>query len=174
MNEKSLSQAVIQYPTDLIFAVLAEDVSSQLTILRRASFFVREWQFEFAIIGESHYVTIKRWDEFFMQEVLACTDLPAILQAESHKFAKLEAYQLNKQGYRSQVDFSSSNQMLSKEITGKLEMSFPAIFGVIPTTRVQWSYDKEQVRWETLHVYPLEDHTSYVFTHSEFDLHRED
>ncbi len=176
MNEKSLTQTIIQYPTDLVFALMTVDVSSQLTILAQKSFYLHNWLFDFAIIGESHFVTIKHHNKFVMQEVLACTDLPVILQAESHKFAKLETYQVNKVAYQASVEFSSSlpTNTLSKEISGHLDLSFPEVFGVIPSTHVQWSYHEQLVTWQTLHVYPLENHVTYVRTQSQFDLNRED
>ena len=106
MENIELTQPILQYPTDLVFAIMAEDVSAQLTILKTASLAVDDYQIDFTIIGESHCITVSRDGQFVMQEVLACTEIPQILQAQSHKFAKLEPYCFTQSGYRSQVWFT--------------------------------------------------------------------
>lgn len=170
MENIELTQPILQYPTDLVFAVIAEDVASKLTILKTASIAVGDYHIDFAIIGESHCITVSRDGQFIMQEVLACTEIPQILQAQSHKFAKLEPYGLSLVGYRSQVWFANVLTADEWQAQHHIRMDFPDMFGQIPFTEVRWAIDGQSIRWRTTHVYPLETHTTYVYSETTFDL----
>lgn len=75
---------VDQSPYDCVFALYAgEDAArfnaAHLTVHRRATMAFRDLTAEFAIIGESHFVTISRRDGVpVYAEVLACVDLDRI------------------------------------------------------------------------------------------------
>lgn len=165
-----LTHPILQYPTDLIFAVMEHDVSSLLTVLKTEVVRMGDYIIHFAIIGESHCITVTHRGQFIRQEVLACTDIPAILQANSHKFAKLDLYQHEEHGYEVRVWFADALETMDWENQGLLRMDFPEMFGQIPFTQVQWQVTPSSIRWRTTHVYPLDTHTTYVYTTSQFDL----
>lgn len=165
-----LTQPILQYPTDLVFAVLEYDVSSLLTVLKREIVHIDDYCFQFAIIGESHCITVEHEGCLIRQEVLACTDIPAILQANSHKFAKLNMYQYQEQDYETRVWFTDTLDVMDWDNQSVLRMDFPEMFGQVPFTQVQWQIAQRTIAWRTTHVYPLETHTTYVYTASQFDL----
>lgn len=174
MNKYQLSQTIIQYPTELVFASSSVAVDHLLTVLDQRYVVFGDWSFQFAIIGESHFVTVQYRDEFVMQEVLACTDIPAILQADSHKFDKLETYTQEKQNYRAQVWFSEKQESIAFDnLSGQFNLIFPKTFGQTPETQVVWTIEERRIVWRTLHVYPQPEITTYVYTESQFDLNRE-
>lgn len=174
MNKHQLSQTIMQYPTELVFASSKVAVDHLLTVLDQRCVVFGEWSFQFAIIGESHFVTIRHRDEFVMQEVLACTDIPAILQADSHKFDKLETYTQEKQNYRARVWFSEEGEsIVFDNWSGQFNLIFPETFGQIPETQVVWICDERRIEWRTMHVYPQPETTTYVYTESQFDLNGE-
>ena len=170
MNNSKLTQSVLQHPTDLVFAVMDTDVMPLLTVLKIRSVMYGEYSIQFAIIGESHCITVFHKGQLITQEVLACTDIPDILQADSHKFAKLEPYQHAKQGYRTCVWFAESMQDDLFQAQDGLRMDFPEMFGHIPFTQIQWMTSETSIQWRTIHVYPLQSHIIYVYTETFFDI----
>lgn len=174
MNDSELIQPILQLPTDLVFAVTDYSVLELLTVLKTQTVKIAYYTIYFAIIGESHCITVFHHDEFVMQEVLACTDIPDILQADSHKFATLEPYQHTKQDYRARVWFADRLQQARWQNQDELKMDFPEMFGQIPFTKIQWEISHTSIQWRTIHVYPLQTHTTYVYTASYFDLNREE
>lgn len=165
-----LTHPILQYPTDLIFAITQCDVSQQLTTLKTQTVKVADYTFEFTIIGESHCITLLHQNKFIQQEVLACTDIPAILQADSHKFDKLDMYHYQKPNYQARVWFSDIYAELDRYQQDTLRMDFPEIFGQIPFTEIRWHSSQSMMQWRTTHVYPLQTHTTYVYTESSYDL----
>jgi len=170
MENIELTQSILQYPTDLVFAVLNRDVSSELTVLKTQQVMVDDYSIQFAIIGESHCITVLYQEELLMQEVLACTEIPAILQAQSHKFAKLEPYCFTATGYRSRVWFADRYNTLGWQPQHHIRIDFPEMFGQIPFTEIGWTVEDDSIQWRTTHVYPLKTHTTYVYTDTVFDL----
>ena len=170
MNSSKIRQPIYQVPTDLVFAITTYDVSNLLTVFKTKTFCKGDYEFEFAIIGESHCITIFHQGRFVLQEVLACTNIPAIVQADSHKFAKLEPYLHTKQDYQARVWFRDSLQNDPIESHGEMKLDFPEVYGQIPFTHVQWIMLESSICWRTTHVYPLEPSTKYVYTESCFAL----
>ncbi len=170
MENIELTQPILQYPTDLVFAVMAEDVSSQLTTLKTTELVIGDYHIRFTIIGESHCITVMHDDQLILQEVLACTEIPQILQAQSHKFAKLEPYCFKQMGYRSQVWFANTLAMSDWQPQEQLRLDFPDMFGQTPFTSIVWLTNQQAIRWRTTHVYPLPTHTTYVYSETVFDL----
>ena len=170
MNNFKLTQSVLQHPTNLIFAVTGTDIVSLLTVLKMQTVTIADYTIQFAIIGESHCITLFHQGEFVLQEVLACTDIPDILQADSHKFAKLEPYQYQRQGYKAHVWFTNSMQHDHWQHHDDLALDFPEMFGCIPFTKIQWKTSKTNIQWRTIHVYPLPTQITYVYTETFFDL----
>lgn len=169
-----LTQPILQYPTDLVFAVTDKNALQLLTVLKTEEIHVDDYLIHFAIIGESHCISIYHQDTLLKQEILACTDIPAILQADSHKFAKLESYDRSEHNYRARVWFSDKLQLSSLENEHVLKLDFPEMFGEVPFTQIQWQSSDTQIHWQTTHVYPLGTHTTYVYTESFFDLTQEE
>jgi hypothetical protein len=170
MNNSKLTHSVLQHPTDLVFAVTDIDVAPLLTILKTQTITISDYAIQLSIIGESHCITVSHKGQFVMQEILACTDIPEILQAHSHKFAKLESYQHTKPEYRGRVWFT--NRIQGDQWTSECELilNFPEMYGQIPFTKIQWMTSETSFQWRTVHVYPLQTHTTYVYTESFFDL----
>ena len=52
----------------------------------------------------------------------------------------------------------------------ELCLNFPEMFGQIPFTKIQWMTSDTNIQWRTIHVYPLQTHTTYVYTDTYFDL----
>jgi len=170
MNNSKLTQSVLQHPTDLIFAVTNADVLSLLTVLKTKTAINADYAIQFSIIGESHCITVFYQGKFVLQEVLACTDIPDILQADSHKFVKLEPYQIKKKGYQAHVWFADSMQVDNWQHHDSLTLDFPEMFGYIPFTKIRWKASNASIQWRTTHVYPLRTHITYVYTETFFDL----
>ena len=137
MNNSELTQPVLQYPTDLVFAVTDYSVLELLTVLKTQILKIANYTIHLVIIGESHCITVFHHEEFVMQEVLACTDIPEIMQAHSHKFAKLEPYQHTNQNYQARVWFADTIQNNHWQDQDELKMDFPKMFGQIPFTKIQ-------------------------------------
>jgi len=170
MNKSKLTHSILQHPTDLVFAVMDTSVLHLLTVLKTQTIVMGDYTIQFTIIGESHCITVSHKGQFVMQEVLACTDIPEILQAHSHKFVKLEPYQHTNQTYRARMWFTNVMQDDYWADYDELSLDFPVMFGQIPFTKIQWMTSDTTVQWRTIHVYPLQTHTTYVYTESFFDL----
>lgn len=170
MNKLGYTQPILQYPTDLIFTVMTDDVSNLLTILKSQQIHQADYVIDFSIIGESHCITISYQEQLILQEVLACTDIPRILQADSHKFVKLEPYQCKRPNYQSHIWFTEQKQIHHWQPQQTLRMDFPEMFGEIPFTEIAWQINESSIQWRTTHVYPLETHITYVYSESLFDL----
>lgn len=170
MENIELTQSILQYPTDLVFAVTQVDVSTELTILQSQDVVLDDYLIKFAIIGESHCVTVLRRGQLVLQEVLACMEIPQILQAESHKFATLKPYCFTRLGYRSQVWFADCLDVSGWQPQQSIRLDFPEMYGQIPFTKVGWVVRSNSLQWRTIHVYPLETHTTYVYSETFFDL----
>ncbi len=170
MNKSKLTHAVLQHPTDLVFAVTDTSVLHLLTVLKTQTITLDDYTIQFAIIGESHCITVSHQDQLVTQEVLACTDIPEILQAHSHKFVKLEPYQHTNQAYRARIWFTDRLQDDFLKDCDELRLDFPEMFGELPFTQIRWKTSDTTIQWRTVHVYPLQTHTTYVYTETYFDL----
>lgn len=165
-----LTHPILQYPTDLVFAVMEADVSHLLTVLKTETVNVGDYTIRFAIIGESHCITVLHQKQLILQEVLACTDIPVILQANSHKFAKLDMHHHIETDYQAHIWFADELIKADWDDQGVIKMDFPEMFGQVPFTQVTWQVSRSDIQWRTTHVYPLKTHTTYVYTESKFDL----
>lgn len=167
---ENLRPSILQRPQDLQLAVLLDDSLSDLMILRSAQVTCGAWHFEFAIIGESHFVLVLHRGEFFMQEVLACVDLPPAARGHVHALDQHFQHHYQHERYHVQVDASYTPDDVPAGYDGLLEYAFPQTYGITPITRIVWWQTPERLRWHTLHTYPAHDHITYVVSDSHFDM----
>lgn len=150
-----------QSPRDLILAVHDVDVSRQFTILRQQHVPIKQMTLTFSIIGESHIVTVKENGRIKLQEILACISL----QNPLHCFHDLKDYRYITEDYGVVVMFST--QPYPMPDGPGIEIIFPKIQGQQPITRIQWQILEDHVKWWTLHTYPDQSGSIYVYTQSQ-------
>lgn len=171
---------VHQLPNDLRLCILANDAGADFHILKTQVVAYGDWQFTFAIIGESHVITVRRAGQVILREMLACAYIPQNQCIHNHPFVTGDNHNYADAALRYQINVT----FLASEpppITAKdqIQVAFPEIWGRIPITQIGWQRWRGQhnqaaistVRWWTLHTYPHRTGSvTYVSTASSLDL----
>src|SRR5688572_32359254 len=77
MDDMSNLVSIPQKAQDLVLAIVENDALPTMRVLVSESVQIAAWRFDFAIIGESHYVRISHEGQLVMREILACMALKA-------------------------------------------------------------------------------------------------
>ena len=167
--QPSFTQLVYQHPAELVLAISDQPIAGDLTVLKQEVVWVGGWQVIFAIIGESHTVTIRHDESCVFQEVLACAKLPYERCLHHHHFNKLVPHRYQHPRYTVDVNFDDAPHPVNPGYA-ELSLAFPAVNGQTPITRLQWAVSSQEIRWWTLHTYPDRTHVTCVHTTSTFNL----
>lgn len=160
-------QPVYQKPGDLKLIVTRQDWTRAFTILCQDEARFRDLLVSFCIIGESHITTIWKGECVLVQEILACTDFTPESSLCQYQFGALAPCVYNRDNYRIEVRFESGPEWVSSALDGgEISMEFPAVWGETPHTRIQWWQVGNCIHWRTLHLYPEQNHSTYVHTAS--------
>ncbi len=164
-------EAVYQHPRDLSL-VLTRGTSRQLiTRLETAHLDVGSWRLSLSVIGESHVAQVAHDGRTVLTELLFCELPQPEPGAIVRRFEQMEAACFERGGYRVCLTFHEPDwQVPPSTRANTLDVLFPAVFGQIPLTRLQWNHDNERLLWWTLHTYPQPDAIIYVYTHSTFNM----
>lgn len=155
---------VIQRPHDLVLAVVYNDSLPTTQILRQTFWQFDDWQVNFAIIGESHRICVRKNGAFMLEEMLACIDVP-VANCEHHQsFTALQAHQYTGNAYSVRVDVQRGevNWQTSEH---EIAYYFPYVDGIQPITRIQWNHAEKSLQWRTLHTYI--DKSEVISIHSQ-------
>lgn len=156
--------AIHQDPRRLTLSLLEQEIELPITILESQEVIVGEWTIDFAIIGESHQVTIRHGKVFVVREVLACVAMPNREDVKAHSFSDLQPYRHQHRGYQVEVSFTNKTVPLWDDV--QLTMRFPTVYGQQPLTQIRWQILVDRVQWQTLHVYPLPQRSVTVLSRS--------
>lgn len=163
--------AVHQHPTDLRLCVLSQDTALNFTILKSETIQAVDWQITFAIIGESHFVSIVHAGQMVLREILACADIPQESCIHNYHFiaGSDHKYDYSPSGYQVEVTFhATESPCIPAE--HQIQVAFPEIWGRIPITQIGWQQAGQMLRWWTLHTYPHQTGVTSVSTASSFVL----
>lgn len=160
-------RAIYQHPTDLRLCVLTDDTALDFTILRQESIESANWQITFAIIGESHAISVAHEGQLVLREVLACAAIPQDACCHNHHFAAGNDHQYAHPAlsYQIEVQFDTTENW-SNTAEHQIQVAFPEIWGRIPITRIGWQLAGHNLRWWTLHTYPHQSGITYASTAS--------
>ncbi len=167
---------MIQNPSDLMLGVMSStDVPARLNVLRSHTLVATEIRVEMRIIGESHWVTLQHGDRV-LHEVLACVPIAPSACIFHHTFRTVQELSYGHQRYAVQAMLAPMTEQLAARGSDKpsIEVAFPHPFGgtPLPVTRIWWHSDHTQMRWWTIHTYPLHDETVAVLSASRYVVSR--
>ena len=163
---------IIQRPEDLMLVVVENDISTDFTVFKQQEIQYKDIAVQFAIIGESHVITVRRDGWVVLQEILACATFPPEIQA--HRFDDLGEHTENRHNYSVHVRFSRGEADIAPLEKDAIEFEFPAMWGQSPLTRINWSCSERVIRWWTLHRYVTEQNFIEVHTQSNFALYEQE
>lgn len=163
-----MPRPIIQRPEDLMLAVVEYDLSAGFTVFKQQEIRYEDVAVQFAIIGESHIITVLRDEQVVLQEILACVTFPPEIQA--HRFDDLGEYTENRHHYGVHVRFATGEADIAPLGKDAIEYEFPTILGQSPLTRINWSCSGRIIQWWTLHRYITEQSSIDVRTQSNFAL----
>src|SRR5687768_584771 len=129
--------SIPQKAQDLVLAVVENDALPSMRVLLSESLQLAAWRFDFAIIGESHYVRISHEGRLVMREILACLPLKAEDCKLYQPFGNLEPFAYQESAYQVAVAFESRVPVWTQE-EQCLSYQFPVTHGKVPETRIQW------------------------------------
>lgn len=158
-------QFVEQVPHKLMFGLLREETQLPITIYQQKTLHVGDFQFCFAIIGESHSVRIKRHDTFLQEEILACLNLTAGWHV--HACHDLQNHQLRAENYHVQITFQRHLPYPPQTGETSLLLEFPTQHPhqTRPLTHIAWNVQHDAIQWQTIHSYPNVDTVVHTLSH---------
>lgn len=159
--------SIPQNAQDLVLALVEHDALPSMRVLLAESVEIAAWRFDFAIIGESHYVRISHEGRLLMREILACLPLKAEDCKLYQPFSVLEPFAYQESAYQVAVGFESRLPVWTQK-QDSLSYQFPVTHGKVPETRIQWQIHAGQLRWQTLHSYPEARRQRLVLSESAF------
>jgi hypothetical protein len=159
--------SIQQDAQDLLLALVQAEPLPEMRVLLAESWQYQAWRFDFAIIGESHYVRITHEGKLVMLEVLACIRLKAEQCKLYQPLLEMQPFAYQESAYQVAVRFDNRLPDWSQQ-KNSLRYHFPITHGQIPQTRIQWQHEAGRLRWQTLHSYPEEARLITVLSESEF------
>lgn len=164
----------VQCPDDLqLVLVRSQNFPLGVHVLQAQTISVADVGVTFRIIGESHWITVRRADEVW-HEVLACVPVPQCPLEFAHAFDRRASCAYTNHGYSVQVMQVPLTAEIARrgQIGAHMEVVFPHPQGgeLLPFTRIWWHVAPKQIQWWTIHVYPLERETIAVLSESRYDL----
>jgi hypothetical protein len=161
--------SIPQRAQDLLLALVQHEPMPEMRVLLAESWQYQAWRFEFAIIGESHYVRIEHEGRLLMLEVLACISIKAEQCKLYQPLLEMQAFAYQESAYQVAVTFDNRLPDWSQQ-KDSLSYHFPITHGQIPQTRIQWQHEVGLLRWQTLHSYPDEAQMITVLSESAYQI----
>jgi Protein of unknown function DUF2617 len=164
-----LTTSVIQQPQDVVLAIVSDSALPAMIVLQQSQHHIRDWLFQFAIIGESHHIRVEQAGTWVLNEVLACVKLAEADCLHYQAFKGLQAHSYQNAQYRVNVDFGEKPRWAVPDANVlELRYDFPETFGQQPFTRIRWRQIENTLHWWTLHTYAAAGRTVYIHTASVF------
>ncbi len=158
---------VNQRPQDLKLAIVTTDSLPQTLNLLEHDERAANWHIRLAIIGESHRVRIACGEQFIMEEMLACVDVPSLICSHHQAFDDLQPHHFSQADYRVSIQFSHDASLWQSQ-EKELIYTFPEIDGVQAVTKIQWHNSENSFTWRTLHSYQNSSELLYVYSESTY------
>jgi hypothetical protein len=147
-----------QEPSDLYLLVADRADLGRLTVLRHETIVWRDLEVTFAVLSESHSVTLRRNGRVVLHELLSCIGAgggePPL---HCHGFGDGLPHSYAHGGYAVDVAVEHLQGNGETPPRAKLRVDFPNPAGgdTTPFTSVHWEADGEELRWSTIHRYAL-------------------
>jgi hypothetical protein len=159
--------SIQQDAQDLLLAIVEREPLPAMRVLASETWQYAAWRFEFAIIGESHYVRVEHEGRLVMLEILACISLKAEQCKLYQPLLEMQPFAYQETAYRVAVRFDNQLPNWSQQ-RHHLSYHFPITHGQIPQTRIQWQRNGGRLTWQSLHSYPEDSGLITVLTESEY------
>jgi hypothetical protein len=160
-----------QEPSDLYLLIAERADLGRLTVLRHETVIWRDIEVTFAVLSESHAVTLCRNGRVVLHELLSCIGAGGeALPLHCHGFGDGLPHSYAHNGYAIDVAVERLCGNGGTPPSANLRVDFPnpAGGGTTPFTSVHWEADGEVLRWSTVHRYALFGETVDVRSTSSF------
>lgn len=164
---------IVQRPQDLILAVVINDVLPDSQILVQKMWFYDDWQIRFAIIGESHRVSLTYQGQFVMEEMLACADISLQTCQHHYQLSDLRPHHYQRKNYTVAINVSDTIALWQTQ-DNEIQFVFPAINGKESLTKLQWQATQTSIQWRSLHSYICDGELVCVYSQSQYDFQVEE
>ncbi|GAB5490913.1 MAG: hypothetical protein Phog2KO_11280 [Phototrophicaceae bacterium] len=164
---------IVQRPQDLILAYVVSDILPETQILVQHIWHYQDWQARFAIIGESHRVSLSYQGNFIMEEMLACIVIPLDSCQYYHPLSDLRPHYYQQNDYSVQLDINNPVDKWQKS-EQEISFTFPAINGKEALTKLQWQATQTSIQWHSLHTYTNEGELLCVYSKSHYNFQLEE
>ena len=160
-----------QEPADLYLLVADRADLGRLTVLQRETIIWRDLEVTFAVLSESHSVTLRRNGRVILHELLSCIgaggDEPPL---HCHGFGDGGSHSYVRNEYAIDVTVARLQGDGGTPPHANLRVDFPNPAGgsTTPFTSVHWEAGCEELRWSTIHRYALFGETVDVCSTSTF------
>ena len=166
-------QPILQYPSDLRLVVLRGGEVGRLTVLASKTIAYGPLSVTFRIIGESHWITVRRNGQLCLHEILSCSDASYPQATHQHAFDDEQPHLYQERGYQIGVDFVPSEEVsLPRRTSNQLCVEFPNPLedGPLPFTSIEWEVAPTEINWRTIHYYALPGQSVAVHSTSRLEV----
>jgi hypothetical protein len=164
-----------QDPTDLYLLVAERADLGRLTILQRETILWRDLEITFAVLSESHSVTLRRNGRVVLHELLSCIGAGGgepPLHCHGFGDGLPHSYAHNEYAIDVTVERFRGDGGTAPRANLRVDFPNPAGGSTTPFTSIHWEVGGEELRWGTIHRYALFGETVDVRSTSTFDPER--
>lgn len=168
-------ESVYQDPRDLMLGITRGPIITNLQVLDRTLVALNHYDIQFHIIGESHWVVVRKEGELLFQEVLACVELQDVRWDYKARLTDLKhAYSCGTYHTRVWSLPLDCDIMRLGTSANSIQVDFPNPKGsnMLPFTRIWWGETDRRVWWRSIHVYSLMATTIAVISCSSIAIER--